>query len=258
MSLGLVSHFFSESLLLPFWIKHHRNLVDQAVLINHDSTDNSVEIIKELAPKSWRIVNTRLPDFNAALNDREVEFWETALTTKYKVALNTTEFLWKKDLVQYLDSLEVFKDFKYRAIGMRAFVLVDDKERDYIDLAEPLYKERHHGYKDIYGHRRWRFIHKETHGHYHTGRHGTNLPAAYDSDLFLLYYSLSPWPQCLERKLQIQTRIPESDKRMRLGFSHITTESELRKIYEGAEKNNLLELPEFNEQYNYFVDSYGR
>ena len=53
----LITHFYNEEYLLPFWIKHHRDVFDNAILINYRSTYNSDRLIKKLAPSSLEIVD---------------------------------------------------------------------------------------------------------------------------------------------------------------------------------------------------------
>lgn len=244
VTLGGVCHIFSEEMILPWFIKHHKPLFDEMTIIDHDSNDHSIAIIRALAPE-WRIVKSKIGSFDAYKNDLEVMEWEKELKTDWKLTVNISEFLWKHDIKDYLANC------KSQAIGVRSIIMVDDKERP-LDYTEPIYKHRYHGHMDYKSQRRWRFIHNQPSGKYQTGRHGTNLSATYDPELFLLYFSLSPWPQCLKRKLQIQTRIPESDKASGLGFEHITTESKLRQLYENEEKNNLLNELKFKEQYDHF------
>ena len=50
MKTTVITHFWNEEILLPYWLKHHLELFDHGILINYRSTDKSVEIIKELAP----------------------------------------------------------------------------------------------------------------------------------------------------------------------------------------------------------------
>lgn len=50
MSLTVISHFYNEEYLLPWWLNHHKNIFDNGILINYGSTDKSVEIIKSICP----------------------------------------------------------------------------------------------------------------------------------------------------------------------------------------------------------------
>lgn len=71
MSLTLISHFWNEEFLLPYWLRQHYPLFDHGVLIDYASTDRSLEIIRELAP-SWEVRPSANPWFDARDCDAEV------------------------------------------------------------------------------------------------------------------------------------------------------------------------------------------
>ena len=58
MKLTLISHIYNEEYLLPFWLNYHKNIFDYGIIINYDSTDKSLAIIKEICPE-WSIINSR-------------------------------------------------------------------------------------------------------------------------------------------------------------------------------------------------------
>ncbi|WP_162177859.1 glycosyltransferase family 2 protein, partial [Bacillus gaemokensis] len=87
----LISHFYNEEYLLPWWLMHHTKLFDHGILINRGSTDRSVEICRQFAPH-WEVRNSKVPEFDAILVDQEVMEIETEVTG-WKMVLNTTEFL---------------------------------------------------------------------------------------------------------------------------------------------------------------------
>ena len=101
----LVSHFYNEEFLLPFWIDHHKNFFDNALLIDYGSTDSSLEIIQDRAPKNWKVVKTNNKNFDAFLVDHELMEYEKKIKG-WKIALNTTEFLISSDL----DKIESYCD----------------------------------------------------------------------------------------------------------------------------------------------------
>jgi len=245
-TLGGCCHFYNEELLLPGFVKHHVNLFDEMIMVNHNSTDASVEIIKDIAPH-WKIVDTALPDFEARANDDEIVSWEKTLATDYKQIINVTEWIWKPNYKQYIEE-SFANNPTVDAIGMKQILLIDDEESK--PILDPLWINRTTGFVDEAAHhRRWRFIHKKEHGHYGLGRHNTELSTYFDHDLFLLYWHLSPFPECLPRKLQIQTRIPWENKVSQLGFQHITDAQKLSQMRLDLEKNNLLEDIRFSETY---------
>lgn len=253
MKLSLITHFHNEEMLLPHFIDHHKDIFDDAVMINHASTDRSLEIIKAKAPASWKVVDTQLPDFNAWANDLEVMEWEKTLPG-WKMALNITEWIWHPNFREYVARHE--RGFPgFDAVGLKSVVLVDTPGAPPVS-DNPLWLDRHHGYIDLSGAaRRWRFLHRGDHGHYEIGRHGTQLAHHHDAEAYILWWGFAPWPECMERKLQIQTRIPQSDKNAGFGFQHIQTEESLTaewNVQLGLSRE-LLDDPLFAESYNAFL-----
>lgn len=233
MKLNLITHFYNEEMLIADWINHHKNFFDHAILINHGSTDNSLEIAKNTIPDGWQIVDTKLPNFDAVANDHEVMEWEKTLPKdEWKMVLNMTEYLFTPNLKEKLEQWsEENKDIV--AFGSRAACLVDKEEKD---LESPIWKDRQFGFMDyengILGYRKWRYIHKAEHGHYDIGRHGVKLPHLEMYDFLHLHLLFSPWPQCKERKLQIQNKIPNSDKVKGFGIQHLVDDKTLTKRME--------------------------
>ena len=91
MKKTLISHFYNEEFLLPWWLKHHKQIFDHGVMIDYHSTDRSVEIIKEICP-TWTIITSRNPDFQADTIDTEVNDIESQIDG-WKICLNVTEQL---------------------------------------------------------------------------------------------------------------------------------------------------------------------
>jgi len=179
MKTTIITHFWNEEALLPFWLKHHRELFDHGVLIDYHSTDSSREIIKELVP-TWEVHTTRNTEFWPAPCDDEVQSYELQ-HPGWKLALNVTEFLFLSSLIGFL------KDFQWEfpdANGVRTtgMIMVDSaaEQATPLDPNKPLVLQRAHGY--IEWHRRncitqnvypsrCRFLHRRQKGGYSPGRH---------------------------------------------------------------------------------------
>lgn len=248
-SFGLVSHFFNEELLLPYWLKHHVPLFDQGIMIDHHSTDSSREIIKSLAP-DWKIIDTGMENFDCFALDAEVMAVEETLKTDYKMVLNTTEFMWNHNFRKHVEFEMTERGIQ--ALGFRNIVMIDPSPD--MPMEEPLYRNRHYGFVDnSYTLRRPRYIHNQPNGQYQLGRHGVNLSAHIDPNLFILYNRMSPWPACLPRLLGVQSKIPQEHKNARLGWEHVVTEEQLQDLWESYPKHNLLEFPEFKREYDKFL-----
>ena len=58
MNKTVLTHFYNEEYLLPWWLDHHKKYFDHGILIDYASTDKSVEIIKEICP-TWTEVKSK-------------------------------------------------------------------------------------------------------------------------------------------------------------------------------------------------------
>lgn len=262
MKLGLVTHIFNEELLLPVFINWHKSLFDCVIVIDHECTDNSLNIIRETAPE-WEIIPTALKDFQAHANDSEVMEVESYMKAKYKpdwiVTLNVTELIFTPNFKGSLE--EVIKQVpNAQAFGMRSACLVDPEPNNSMNPLDHTW-----GYLDfedipgggrVEGARRWRFIHNQNHGHYELGRHNVFLPHALLPNFLILYMQLAPYPLCGNRKLQIKTRIPESDKRGGLGFQHQIDDQGLINLHKSELERsyNLMDKEVFAAYHKMFVD----
>ncbi len=250
-SIGSVVHIYNEEMLLPFWIKHHLPLYEKMIFIDHRCTDNSLDIIRELAPEAL-VLPTRLADFNAGQVDHEVmEVEARYLNTDWKICSNITEFMWCKDLQEVLSELPE----EIRALKFHAYMMVDNQSSP---LEGSLWKDRTHGYLDdgsALNSRRARFIHREQHGAYGLGRHNTAHLSSGDSTHNILFASFSPWPQAINRKLQVQTQIPISDKQAGSGIQHIQNPETLNNFYhsELIKSTDLLLDSNFKRNYDYYM-----
>lgn len=222
MKLTLISHFYNEEILLPYWINHYVNMVDHAIMIDYSSDDNSVDIIKTMAPH-WEIRPSKNKYFNTEIIDEEVMAIEEEIS-EWKMVLNTTEFVLKPDLKSYLLRFDsTFPNFG--AISTNGIWMVDTKETRNIPLDNrSLVLQRWHGFfenekiplklhpnKEIYlsNGGRSRLIHNKKNGQYLPGRHMTNVPNYKDPNLLLLWFAYSPFDVSKKRKLQIYNKKSE-------------------------------------------------
>ena len=255
----VIMHFYNEEKMLKWWLPHHTKLFDEGILINHSSTDWSVDICRSLAPH-WKIVNTKLTDFNAAKNDSEVMEYEARIKG-WKMVLNVTEFLVCKP--NRLDL--ILKDMKSNNISClqtRGVIMVDSKPDELASEKKSLVQQKCQGYiedkhpyhggklallRDLYYHLeiasgkrrsrlgfRNRIIHSHLTGDYGVGRHGTNHNIGSISEpVYTFWYGFSPWDQeMILRKQQIKERIPREDFEKNFGFQHFWGEARLQEEYE--------------------------
>lgn len=228
MPLTLLSHFWNEALLLPYWLRHHYPLFDHGVLVDYGSTDGSVDIIRTLAP-GWEVRTSRNAWFAAADVDAEIMELERA-HPGWKMVLNTTEFLLCADVRQLIHDLETAAP---PVPGLWGFdlALVDPPAAQALPLTDaPLYCQRRWGYHT--GGERSRLLHNAPDGRYNPGRHSSGVANKHpDARFYLLWCGWSPYPQVRARKLQIQTRVPGTDRAQGRSWQHFVTPAELEQRY---------------------------
>lgn len=209
MKKTIICHFYNEEYLLPWWLKHHKNIFDHGIMINYNSTDKSVELIREICP-SWEIVDSRNQLFSAEDIDREVQDYEKTVDG-YKIALNVTEFL-----VGNFSKLEILNKELY--IPMAS--MVDENSNFTPDQNEPLTSQCFFGINpQKYFESGSRLLHFNKSINYPTGRHFWNIKNT--EDFLILRYKHSPWNEkFIKRKMQIANKQSLEDLKRGWGFHH--------------------------------------
>jgi hypothetical protein len=237
---AVISHFYNEEYLLPWWLAHHVDLFDVGILINHGSTDRSVEIARDLAPH-WRIVNSRLTEFDAALTDLEVSNYEWELPPSWKIALNITEFLLPTKPLSEIES-ELTKQGRV-GCACSGFVVVDDAPERAPTYERPLALQKHWGLDDNAEHHpdlranlglpslisRNRFYHSNSTGLYTVGRHSSMHPDySYRSrDLLIFHYNFAPWTEeGIRRKTHHRNKMATADIARGWGAQHLDSDDD--------------------------------
>lgn len=220
MNKTVITHFFNEEYMLPWWLMHHRKHFDHGIMIDYDSTDRSLEIIKEYCP-TWTVVKSRNRQFDARACDNEVMDYESK-TDGWKICLNVTEFL--------IGDYSMLDDVPNQHHIIPNYIMVDKdiEYNDKLNYDESLIKQKPYGIpfdesRPITTERLGRVLHNMKSFHYTTGRHYHNIT---NKQMKVLWYGYSPMTEkMLARKLQIQNRIPQSDKALGLGHHHFTTQN---------------------------------
>ena len=228
----VVSHFFNEAYMLPWWLRHHREIFDHGVLIDYHSTDESVEICRELVPH-WEIVPSENATFAALLCDFEVMKHEQRFPDAWKLALNTTEFFVAPGLAK-MERVMLQHDL----IGARlpGAVMVDTDPDNPPDPARPLVAQKATGIWEseidfqslaipgLSFPTRSRLYHRYPIGAYTPGRHGSHLPRQCNGSRDLgsiRWYGFSPWSNAFKaRKLQISEKRDPFDVKNGFGAQH--------------------------------------
>jgi hypothetical protein len=229
----ILSHFYNEEYLLPWWLSHHKKYFDHGIMINYNSTDKSTEIIKKICP-TWQIIDSENSYFDALSIDKEIEKIESKLQG-WRIVLNTTEFL--------LGNYNLLENEPNEDILIRSYLMVDNPndEFNHPDYDKDLILQRYHGINSdhIVNFRMLRRLSKVGKP-YPTGRH---FSGQYSNNFVILWYGFSPMTdEFLKRKIQIQKNIPESNIKLRLGIHHITNiDDQMRQFREWQpQTKNLL------------------
>ena len=244
MKKTVIAHFYNEEFMMEWWLNHHLNLFDHGILINHKSTDRSVEIIRDIVPE-WSILDTSLEFFDAFDNDFEVMNIESNIEG-WKMVLNITEFL----IFPNMDlRLKQFVDTDVRCIKTKGIIMVDD-EPGVLARKKPLVQQKKYGFLEYRKNKYWkateycngakrgrtcrqRILHRFSNGAYHPGRHDTYRPIDHVADdIFTLWYGYSPWcEEFIERKMSFKAKIPEKDLIQGRSKQHVRDLSQLKKDY---------------------------
>ena len=284
MKTCLFSHFYNEEYLLPCWLRHHVPMFDHGVMFDYESTDRSVEIIRELAPH-WEVrpsINGSV--FYSRAIEKEIIDAENELSQDtWKIILNTTEFLLAGDLRKKLALRESENDVEIFGIITNGAALVDLKDSDESDIDDVEFV-RHHTHGICPYPQRYRLLHKG-HYQYEPGRHIDRQIPAPSLATFVYYKSeyvhmqrfidglgrwfiidptiITAWSlyapmnrSMIERKLQIGPRIP---KHLETMFTHDWDEQRIRRDIEErrVQSRNLLDNENYKRTYDLTYNTKG-
>lgn len=246
----VITHFYNEEYLLPYWLEHHKRIFDHGILIDYHSTDRSVEIIKEICP-TWEVRTSVNHDFNAKNCDLEVMNIEKQLN-EYRIVLNVTEFI--------IGDIGRLLELDHGQYLLPAYPMIDSLADEFTELEFPkesLVAQRMNGINfardpAFFSIRKARSFHK-IQVSYATGRHFNKFNT---EDAVILWYGYSPFNEhIINRKLQIQTRIPEQDKINLLGREHCIDREQLllifRELQQHAEPLTDILMPKFEKSWNF-------
>jgi len=255
----LISHFYNEELLLPYFIRHHAHMFDHATLIDYYSTDRSVEIIRREAPPTWRVVRSTERYFGAIELDQQVMREEAKYPEDWHLALTTTEFVLHPDLRHFLSMHE--PSSKGTAVFRFPGIIMVGNDSTPLKRFQDLITQRS-AYVACHGVLRDASCFMERYIHaglgpgtyrYGSGRHtlflakqdGTGMHSLeYTQNRtrwirsgILLKYSWTPWPEVLARKAQIGPRVPPHDAIRHRGVHHMFFSNSSRKEMEDLRRN---------------------
>ena len=207
-------HFYNEEFLLPWWLKYHKKVFDHGILINYSSTDSSVEICKQICPE-WEVIDSANSDFSVEALDTELTKIESTIDG-WRCSLSVSEFL-----VGNLDHLDetpnkqlIVPTVTFMEFEPRAFLNQDIELWE--QIVEGVLPDKHPTF------RRPRSVHNKPVEYPKWGRHWD--PSLVNvNDLYIFHFgNCISTPEMLERRLQIQHRIPTKDKERGFGHNHFS------------------------------------
>ena len=220
MKTTVLTNIYNEEYLLPFWLEHHKKIFDHGIIIDYWSTDKSVEICKQICP-TWEVRTTKNPHFGAIEIDQEFMEIEASLEG-IKVVLNTTEFLYVTKPLQEIFSESITPEeplLSLSACAYGPYSMVEENPTSLLELHTCLLQEDVRYEFQYYRGRRQ--VHNHPTGNYGLGRHSTRNTCFETQKLAIVWLGYYPWNQKLiDRKLQVKTHIPESDKHQGYSWHH--------------------------------------
>jgi hypothetical protein len=216
----LLTNIFNEEYLLPFWLNHHKDMFDQIIIIDYNSTDKSVEICKTIIPEC-KIIKTRNKYFGAEEIDKEFMDIENTIEG-IKIVLNTTEFLFCENPIK-----DLFINGSRQSYLINAVTPYSLKTYNVNNCYE-LFSNLLNNDVVYHNNRGYRQIHNCPNGRYHIGRHGTDNTFIPTNKAHIVWFGFYPMnDHLMKRKLQIKQNIPERDKLMGFGFHHLVDKNEI-------------------------------
>lgn len=226
----LISHIFNEEYLLPFWLTHHKNMFDQILIVDYNSTDKSLEICKSICPECI-IIKTQNQYFDAITIDVEIMNIENSIEG-IKIVLNTTEFLFCEVPIKDLFVNEETVSYSINAISPYSANTYE------INNINELFKNLLNSDVLYHCERGSRQLHNYINGGYDIGRHNTINPTRTTDNAHIIWFGFYPMNEnLLKRKLQIQQNMSERDKQKGFGFQHLFSKEKMLSINSDKSSN---------------------
>lgn len=218
----VITNFYNEEYLLPFWLKHHKTIFEHGILINYHSTDRSVEIINEICP-NWQVINTRHKDYDIVGVDQEIMEIETSIFG-YKIVLTMGEFFMNRGIDKILNA-----GHERSIIYIPEVVMVDNEPGTF---PKDLIKEKTFGVATG----AYRLLHSHENGDYTVGRHRTNhlhADTRVSLESYIRWYKFSPWNDTfINRKLAFKNRVRPEDLKAGMGGHYLWTREKMQEEHD--------------------------
>lgn len=216
----ILTHIYNEEYLLPWWLNHHKQFFDHGIIVDYQSTDRSLDIVRLICP-TWKIIHSRNLSFEAHQVDEEITDIERSITG-WRCCLTATEFLIGN--YRLLDDTPMLNYQVRQSQYLAPCIAIVDENYMHtnVDSNRPLYEQFTHGVKFPGTSRRyfWRSIHNHP-VEYTPGRHFKSDQTLDECQFIVTKYNYAPMTvEGIKRKSQIQYRIPPSDMEIGRGHHH--------------------------------------
>lgn len=200
MTKTVITHFYNEEWLLPWWLLHHKRYFDHGILVDYHSTDASCEIIKSICP-TWDIVKSKYDVFHTETNDLEIYEIEKNISG-WRACLTVPEFL-----VGNFDRLTQSSQYQEIIVGQWVLVEPNFDSPSVFDSNQQLIMQCSNGlpYINCYTPRTGRRI-SNCAKPYPPGRHYYNKPTYNDLSIFYFGWASLSEPS-IARQMQHQTKL---------------------------------------------------
>lgn len=240
MKTELIVSCYQEEFLLPFFLKHYEGVSRITFLFGYDSTDKSLDIIKEWADKHpetdvFLADGTEREGINDQLRiDRINELYKKS-EADWVILLDVDEFIIGID-EEYL--MAIPKEYNY--LSCKVFQMhthVTDKP---LDVNIPVHKQRRHGYE--YNHGRPVILRGKHNLTLEIGKHSIHGDKReYPHKPIMLHWQMIDKDVCLNRRLKDRKpRFSNLNKQRGWGIHEVNnTEQELLAEFK-AHENDLI------------------
>lgn len=233
MKTTLITHIYNEEYFLPFWLNHHKKMFDDIIIIDYNSTDNSIEICKNICPNA-RIITSKNRYYGNRTTELQIMEVENSIDG-IKLSLNVSEFLFlKKPINEIFNNDDKNNDKKsYKIIAYTPYSSINYQINNNKELISNLLNDDIIFNRDI---NHSRDIHNYSNGNYINKRRGTNHISYITNDAFIIWFGYYPMNEkFIKRKLQIKNKILENDKKNNL--HHFNTLNDITNIINDNIKN---------------------
>lgn len=232
----IISHFYNEEFLLPLWLEHHKQFFEFGVMVDYNSTDRSVEIIKDICPH-WQILPANTPHFDHKECDDLVMHVERQLPPPwFRISVTCTEFI-VGDVHKLISADHQANQKTQWLLPVNVFTGYDPNGA--LSNKIPLWEQVKYGipWQNVWPFPYYRSFHNYNDMAYSDGRHFHG--ECNQNDVMIFKYSNALiGKEMFKRRLQIADKVSQKDKDLGCAEHNVQTETTIENWY----KKNIAPL----------------